>query len=267
MPDFVANGARLRYEFFGKEGPVVVLLNGIAMSIGHWKPFVEALGGNYRVLCHDLRGQTLSEKPAGEYSFKQHADDLAALMGNLSITRAHIVGTSYGSEVAMAFAVAYPEKCETLSVIDGVSELDPVLAAAAESWMAAALCDPRVFYKTLLPWTYSADYIAKNRAALAAREDSVASLPREWFEAFAGLCRAFLKLDLTPQLHRITCPTLVLVGELDILKHKGFAKIIADGVAGESKMKVLPGAGHASVIEQPAETAAEFDAFTQGAKS
>jgi len=53
MPDFIADGVRLRYEMFGEEGPVVVLLNGIAMSIGHWKPFIEALGTKYRLLRHN----------------------------------------------------------------------------------------------------------------------------------------------------------------------------------------------------------------------
>ena len=266
MPDFVANGVRLRYEISGSEGPVVVLLNGIAMSVGHWKPVLEVLGSRYRFLCHDMRGQTLSEKPREGYSLETHADDLSALMDGLSIAKAHIVGTSYGAEVGLAFALSYPDKCETLTVIDGVSELDPLLRATAESWMAAALCDPRVFYKTILPWNYSSDYIAANRAILAAREESVAKLPREWFEGFAGLCRAFLEIDLTPRLKRITCRTLVLVGSRDILKHEGFATIIADNIRC-SRLKVLKGAGHAAVIEQPAVVAREIDAFISGAES
>jgi len=266
MPDFIANGVRLRYEIFGSEGPTVILLNGIAMSIGHWKPVMEILSGKYRFLCHDMRGQTLSEKPREAYSLEAHADDLAVLMDELSITKAHIVGTSYGAEVAMVFALAYPEKCETLTVIDGVSELDPLLRATAESWMAAALCDPRVFYRTILPWNYSSDYIKVNRSTLTAREDSVAALPREWFEGFAGLCRAFLDIDFTQRLNRITCKTLVLVGGRDILKHEGFASIIAANIKG-SRMKVLAGAGHAVVIEQPAIVAREVDAFISGVES
>jgi len=74
MPDFIADGVRLRYEMFGEEGPVVVLLNGIAMSIGHWKPFIEALGTKYRFLCHDMRGQALSDRPKGDYNLEGHID-------------------------------------------------------------------------------------------------------------------------------------------------------------------------------------------------
>jgi 3-oxoadipate enol-lactonase len=261
MPDSIVNGVRLRYEILGDKGPFVVLLNGIAMSIGHWQAFAERLSASFRVLCHDLRGQTLSERPAGDYSFDQHSRDLSSLMEKLGIDKAHIVGTSYGSEVAMSFALAHPEKTLSLTVIDGVSEIDPLLRATAESWMSAALTDPRVFYKTLLPWTYSSEFIGANRQALDSREDAVASLPKDWFEAFVGLCRAFLALDITDSLYRVTCPSLVVVGELDILKHRGFASTIAEHLGGPVKLVEIPGAGHAAVIEKPGETADVFLAF------
>jgi len=217
---------------------------------------IAALPPGTPCLCHDFRGQTLSGKPAGPYSLEMHADDLAALMDGLGMARGHIVGTSYGSEVAMEFAIKYPERCASLVVIDGVSELDPVLEGAAVSWMESAKVDPRVFYKAMLPWTYSAGFIAANRESLAAREDGVAGLPRLWFDGFVELCEAFLAIDITPRLSRIHCPTTVIVGEEDILKPVKFSEIIARGIPGAT-MNVIPGAGHAVVIEQPARVAEE----------
>lgn len=261
MARLMVNGVSLGYELEGESGPTVVLLNGIAMSIGHWGPFLKALGPGYRILRHDFRGQSLSDKPAGGYSLEGHARDLCALMDALGLDEAHIVGTSYGSEVALAFAAEYPERCATLTVIDGVSELDPLLRAAVESWSAAALSDPRTFYKTLLPWTYSSRYLGENRELLASREDAIAKLPREWFTAFAALCDAFLRIDLTPKLNRITCPSLVLVGEEDILKRITFSETIARGIGSRATLKIIPRTGHAAVIERPTETAAEVAAF------
>ena len=156
----------------------------------------------------------------------------------------------------MEFAVKYPERCASLVVIDGVSELDPVLEGAAVSWLESAKVDPRVFYKAMLPWTYSAGFIAANRASLAAREDGVAHLPRAWFDGFIELCRAFLAIDITPRLGEIHCPTTVIVGEEDILKPVKFSEIIARGIPGAT-MNIIPGAGHAVVIEQPARVAEE----------
>jgi 3-oxoadipate enol-lactonase len=262
MVEMVVNGIRIAYELSGEHDvgspkAPIILLNGIAMSVAHWKPVIAALPAGTRCLCHDFRGQTLSDKPAGPYSLAMHAGDLAALMDALGLNKGHIVGTSYGSEVAMEFAILYPNRCASLTVIDGVSELDPVLEAAVISWMESARKDARLFYKTMLPWTYSSAYIAAHRDTLAAREEGVAALPQAWFAAFVELCRAFLEIDQTPRLTRIRCPTTVLVGEKDILKHRGFSEIIARNIPG-AVMHVISDSGHAVVIEQPAVSAEEI---------
>jgi 3-oxoadipate enol-lactonase len=98
---------------------------------------------------------------------------------------------------------------------------------------------------------------------LTKREAAVAALPRSWFVSFAGLCDAFLRIDLTKDLARIVCPTLVLVAENDILKGERFARIIAENVRG-ARLRVILDAGHAVVVERPAEVAAEICAFLDG---
>jgi 3-oxoadipate enol-lactonase len=275
MPRAAVNGVELAYEVAQGGGAAVdaapgaewiVLLNGIAMSIPHWKPVVERLPPRYRCLLHDFRGQSLSpDRPGkpGVRRLEEHIGDLRALMDAAGVGRAHVVGTSYGAEVAMLFAIAHPERTASLVSIDGVSELDPLLRAAVEGWKAAALADPVVFYRTIIPWNYSAGYLAANADALARREAAVASLPRSWFTSFAGLCDAFLGIDFTKDLARIACPTLVLVAANDILKGERFARIIADNVRG-ARLKVIPEAGHAVVVERPAEVAAAIAEFLAG---
>lgn len=250
MDRFEVEGCGLAYEVIGSGPRTVALLNGIAMSISHWKPVTERLAAvGWRILVHDMRGQLLSDKPGG-YSLEGHARDLAALMDRLGIPRLHVLGTSYGAEVGLAFARDFPGRTESLVLVDGVSETDALLSAAVDSWMRAARADPGLFYRTIIPWNYSADYIAANREALDKREAAIRSLPPDYFEAFAGLCEAFLRIDLTKDLGRIRCPTLVLVAEKDILKHRGFAEILARGIPG-ARLAVLPGAGHAVVVENP----------------
>ncbi|AHC16033.1 alpha/beta fold hydrolase [Salinispira pacifica] len=255
MPDKVTiRDCSIGYELKNGEGVTKLLLNGIGMSMNHWMPFVDAYSQHAPFLLHDFRGQLFSEKPRGGYSLQNHADDTVQLMDHLGIETADIIGTSYGSEVAMEFAIAYPRRTRSLVIIDGVSELDPVLTAAVESWKSAALSDPRVFYRSLIPWNYSAGYLETHLAQLREREELVAGLPQEYFQAFASLCDAFAEIDLTPRLEMIQCPSLVMVGENDILKHRGFARIIADNIAG-SRLEIIPSAGHAVVIEQPGEVA------------
>jgi len=251
MARATVHGTGIEYAVEGNGPETVALLNGIAMTIAHWKPVAARLvAAGYRVVMHDLRGQLLSDRPDAAYTLEAHARDLAALLGQLGIERAHIVGTSYGAEVALTFARDFPAKALSVVSIDGVTEYDAVLGATVASWKAAALCDPRVFYKAILPWNYSAAYIAVHKDLLAKREDAVASLPRDYFVAFGRLCDAFMAINLTKDLHAISCPCLALVADQDILKHRGYSRIIADGVPG-CRYEEIVGAGHAVVIEQP----------------
>jgi len=251
MPKIEVNKANLAYQVEGSGPETVVLLNGIAMTMAHWKPVVNRLlAAGYQVLLHDMRGQLLSGRPDEPYNLELHARDLAGLMDALGIEKAHITGTSYGAEVALCFARDFPGRCLSLTAIDGVSEYDAVLGAVVEARKAAALSDPRVFYKAIIPWNYSASYIASHHDYLADREEKVASLPHDYFVAFGRLCDAFLAIDLTKDLGSIRCPALVVVGSEDILKPPRYAMILANGIPG-CRYQEIPGAGHAVVLEQP----------------
>jgi 3-oxoadipate enol-lactonase len=272
VPRATVNGTELQYELTGTGDETLVFLNGIAMSIAYWAPIVRPLAARYRCLCHDFRGQMLSPRrrsagaagaAAGPIALSDHVEDLRALLDSLGIRRAHLIGTSYGAEVAMMFALTFPSTTASLIVIDGVSELDPLLKATAEAWKTAALADPISFYRSIIPWNYSSAWIGANVGALARREAAIAALPRGYFEDFAALCDAFLDLNITNRLPEITCQTLVVVAEKDILKHAGFARTIAENIPGAC-LKVIAGAGHAVVIEKPADVLAEIEAFLAG---
>lgn len=254
MEKIDVDGCGIAYELSGSGPKTVALLNGIAMSISHWKPIAERLqGAGFRVLSHDMRGQLLSDKPGG-YTLEAHARDLSALMDALGIPRLHLLGTSYGAEVALTFARDYPERTESLVMVDGASETDGVLAAAVESWARAALADPSLFYRATIPWNYSARYIQANREALDKREAAIRGLPADYFKAFAELCEAFLRIDLTKDLGQIRAPALVIVAEKDILKPEKFSRIMADGLP-DARLARIPGSGHAVAVEDPAAVA------------
>jgi len=226
-----------------------VFLNGIGMTASHWKPLIELLPPG-PTLVHDFKDQLRSPKADTNYSMESHADELKTLLDELKFDRVVLIGTSYGSEVAMLFTLKYPSLCAGLVIIDGVSFSDARLKAAVVSWKVAALDNPRVFYRTLIPWNYSAEYIQTHAEDLNAREDGLAALPREYFEGFIRLCDAFLDLDITDRLPEISCPTLVIVGEMDILKDRTYSQVLHEKIAG-SRLVEIPGAGHAVVIENP----------------
>jgi 3-oxoadipate enol-lactonase len=250
MPLEKIGDVELYYELHGEGAETIAFVNGVAMSVQSWLPQREFFARRFRCLFHDTRGQLLSAKPEMDYSMQMHADDMKGLLEHLDLGPVHLVGTSYGSEIAMIFAYTYPDRVKSLTVITGVSELDALVRAATESWALAARHDGTTFYRCMLPWAYSSEYIEKNREALDLREAAMRRLPPEFFEGFVRLVRAFSELDITAEIGRITCPTLVVSAELDIVKPPRFSRIIHEQIPG-AELVVIPGAGHAVVVEKP----------------
>ena len=107
MPKISVNGFRLYYEVEG-DGEPVVLIPGFAAGRETWVRQTPSLSRNFRVITFDPRGVSESDKPEGPQSIGLLADDLAHLLQALGISRAHIVGASFGGFVAQEFALRYP---------------------------------------------------------------------------------------------------------------------------------------------------------------
>lgn len=251
MPKAKVNGIDLYYELHGSEGnPVLVLNNGIIMNAAtSWMFQTPALAPHYQLLQYDCRGQGQSDHPEEAYSMEGHADDLARLLDDLGVDRAHIAGISYGGEVAQTFALSYPARTRSLILADTASEVRPQLRMVIQSWLDALESgDPLAFFHATVPWNFSAAFIQANQGLLEEAKKRYAELD---FPAVIRLCRCFLKLDLTTRLGEITQPTCVMVGEKDWLKGIEYAGILRDHIPG-AELHLIPGAGHASCWENPA---------------
>ncbi len=249
MPEIQANGIKIYYELHGPEdGEVLVLSNGIMMSVASWAFQTAALSKHMRLLLYDCRGMWRSEHPAGPYSMEQHADDLAALLDVLEIQKAHIGGISYGSEVSMEFAIKYPQKTKSLIVIDGVSQIDPLLKAQSLPWlMAAERNDPELLLRTSVHLNFSEDWIATHQDYIEASVENFAKID---MPAFVELMKSFYNLDLTDRLSHISAPTLIIVGENDLIKGRKYSQIMADHIP-QAEYVIVPGSGHALCLDKP----------------
>ena len=123
-------------------GEVIVFLNGVMASTNSWytimKPFVEA---GYRIILHDFKGQLKSDKPSGPYTFAEHAKETIMILDQLSIKKAHFVGTSYGGEVALNIGFRYKKYVSSLVIIDSVSETDETMVNEINHWID--LCEKK----------------------------------------------------------------------------------------------------------------------------
>jgi 3-oxoadipate enol-lactonase len=251
MPYSQLNGTAIYYEETGS-GPPVVLLNGVMMTARSWALTSPRLAPEYRCILHDFRGQLMSLEDTGPFRMEQHAHDLAALLDHLEIEAAHLVGTSYGGEVGMLFALEYPERSRSLTAISCVSEVGPDVRRRVEQWADTARLAPERLYEVTVPANYSPDFLVRQPDLLAAGQARLAEYPEEFFPAFANLCDAFLDLAITARLAEIACPTLVICGERDLLKPAAYSEIIASRVP-DSQLEIVPEAGHAVILEAAGE--------------
>ncbi len=115
-------------------GPVLLLIHGMAGSIGNWQEVIEPLARHHTVVASDLPGHGASAPGAGDYSLGALAAGLRDLLVLLGHERATLVGHSLGGGIAMQFAYQFPEITERLVLVSSGGlgpEVSPVLRAAA----------------------------------------------------------------------------------------------------------------------------------------
>src|SRR5919198_5217771 len=110
------HGHRVSYRVAG-EGPVILLIHGIAGSSGQWEPAMALLAGDHTLIAPDLLGHGRSAKPRGDYSLGAYAAGLRDLMVALDHPRSTVVGHSLGGGVALQFAYQFPERTERLALV------------------------------------------------------------------------------------------------------------------------------------------------------
>ncbi len=119
MPFTLTPRGKFYYETWGKAGPVVLLLHGLTSRCFTWKETAQWLSSEgFRVWAPDMRGHGKSDKPERGYTPEDHAQDLAAILNELLIPQAHIVGHSTGGRNALVFAGLYPGMALSLTIID-----------------------------------------------------------------------------------------------------------------------------------------------------
>ena len=105
-------GVRLHVRDNGRrDAPAILMLHGFGSSLHTWEPWAEALGGQYRVVRLDLPGSGLSPPdPSGNYTDARSIALLVALMDQLGIERASLIGNSIGGRIAWSFAAEHPDR-------------------------------------------------------------------------------------------------------------------------------------------------------------
>ena len=118
-----ANGLNFYFEIHG-QGEPLILLNGIFSTTSGWSSQLPVLTPHFQVYLYDCRDQGKTELPRTDYPFNTHLDDLHALMNGWGVEKAHFLGISHGTTLALPFAYRYPEKVGKMALLSPLSEWD-----------------------------------------------------------------------------------------------------------------------------------------------
>lgn len=232
---------------------VLVLLHGFPLSREMWVEQIKALGGSYRIITPDLRGHGQSAAPEGAYTMEEMADDVIELLDRLGVSTPVVLGgLSMGGYVALALIHRYPQRVAALMLLDTRPVADTPEAAKGREETAREVLregSGRVVVETMLPRLFCAASMEKQPQRV---ETILAAMERTSAQGIAGALRGMaVRPDRRGELPSIAVPTLVLVGEHDVITPPAGAREMAAAIPG-ARFEIIPGAGHLAPYENPA---------------
>lgn len=248
----VRTGVTLNYEVSG-EGDPLLLVMGTSGSILLWAELMPRLAERYRVIAFDNRGLGGSERGEGPITAASMAEDASALLEALDVPRAHTLGWSLGSAVVQELALAHPQQVASAVLYATWGRCDgfqrSVLSALRLPYVvrdmeAALAVSGLAFSPQLLDRPDFQQLLEPMLPAFPQNEEQMAVTVEQW--------DADLALDTLDRLGGVEAPTLVVVGEQDLLTPPWQARAVADAIPGARYELVTgPGSSHGLHIERP----------------
>jgi pimeloyl-ACP methyl ester carboxylesterase len=252
-----AAGIRLHLRDTGpRDAPAVLLLHGFGASLHSWDAWAEGLQDRLRVVRLDLPGAALTgPDPGGRYSDERGLEVILALLDQLGIQQADVVGHSMGGRLAWRLAAEQPQRVRRLVLIapDGFASPGFEYGKAPDIGASLHLMKhllPRVLVRSALERAYADPRRLGDDAVQRYHELVLAPGVR------GALLARLEQMNLqepTPWLARISAPTLLLWGEQDALIPARHAQDYLRVIPG-ARLQTFPGVGHLPQEESPAET-------------
>lgn len=273
MPHTFTNGIVTFYDDAG-EGPVVVLIHGHSLDSRMWRYQVPALiQAGFRAVRHDVRGHGRSMIPPTGYTWDDYAADLRDLLDRLNVERAasealdvaqvHIVGLSMGGGIALQFALDYPERVLSLTLVDSTltsfgysQEFTATIGALREAVQREGV---RPAFERLWLTHAMFDGVRQQPERFALVREMVGDFQAPEYVSDLST-PGYKQPAIAERLGEIAAPALVVVGEADLPDFRLIAEILASNLR-NARLLTMPRCHHLPPLESPDEFNAALTEF------
>ncbi len=241
------DGGKLVYEDHPGNGTPIIMIHGFPLNRKIWKAQIEALiKAGRRVIAYDMRGFGDSSDPTTTYS---HEEDLLALIKHLNLSECHLVGMSFGGEIATSFTVENPNLVRELTLvasgINGYKAKDP---APFDKWSQMVREGKLEEFKNEL---LKYGELGELQTTMPEVYKELASIIGEYRGyMLGGDERKYPNTPTIEQLSEIKCATNIIVGLEDSVDSLEQTRILVEKIPG-ANLDVVEGVGHFVNLEKP----------------
>ncbi len=243
------DGTRLHYHVTGRRSaPPTLFIQGLGADKHGWDFQRFGLGWALRAIALDNRGAGRSDKPHGSYSLEQMAEDAIAVLDDAGVETAHVVGASMGGAIAQIVALRFPERVRSLTLTCTSCRNHAWRRQLLGGWGSTARQSGMgSMTKEAARWVIGPRSFRRLLPAIGWLGPLAFGRPTH---AFGNQVDAILAADdgLSDELRAIQVPTLVVVGNQDILTPRGDSEELAELIP-TAELVVISGAAHGLMIE------------------
>ena len=238
---------KINYLLEGDGDKTIVFIHGLSDSLLYWLPLTSVLKSDYMVLSYDLRGHGESELGFDEFTVDLLSDDLHNLLNDLGIDEASLIGLSLGGNVALNFALKYPDFTDKLVLMSTFSEVDDELHEKFLEFRDAIDVSFEEFYDVIINYVLPDEMIEKHKGDLEFIKMEAAKTAN--LKAIKNAIDMGMEFDVTSRLSEIDCEALILSGRDDEITSVELQRILNDNID-DSEMVIFENTRHNLLIGQ-----------------
>ena len=241
------DGNKIRYLESGDSKNILVLVHGLGASAERWNNVIPHFAKYYHVIVPDLIGFGYSDKPIVDYTPDFFSTFLGKFFDTLKIKRPNVIGSSLGGQIAAEYASAHPDNIEKLILVSpsGVMKQS---TPALDAYIMAALYPNEQSAKNAFEMMESSGNRVDDRIVRGFVERM--QLPNAKLAFMSTVLGLKNSEAVTPKLHTINSPTLIIWGSKDPVIPIQYAESFASSIK-DCRFYRMDGCGHTPYVQDP----------------